>query len=234
MEPTLSQICDELGLWLKPISHVRNQQRRAAAGCRVLRDIKIPTRDGQFAYGDVYLPLEHGKRYPVLVTCTCYGKRVVCSGPDLENLDDIAAFEEYEDNWHSTTTDTELIIPNQKNEFQTWTHQRVFECNSSFNSYGFVPHGYAMVKIDPRGVTETPGTRGVPGQITNDIVDAIEWAISQNWSNGCAALVGSSFGANVQWKVAQMRPKGLKCFVPYASKFARYHFANFNNKGEVV
>lgn len=76
-----------------------------------------------------------------------------------------------------------------------------------------------MVKIDPQGVSQTPGTRGIPGQLVTDFFDAVEWAAEQSWSNGTSALVGSSYGANTQWRVVQMEPKGLKCFVPYASMF---------------
>ena len=79
-------------------------------------------------------------------------------------------------------------------------------------------YGYAMVKVDARGVSQTPGARWAPGEITKDFYDAVEWAAEQNWSNGKVALVGSSYGANIQWNVASLRPKGLECFVPYASK----------------
>lgn len=75
-----------------------------------------------------------------------------------------------------------------------------------------------MVKVDPKGVSQTPGTRSVPGQIVGEYYDAIEWAASQTWSNGNVAMVGSSYGANTQWNVAALNPRGLKCFVPYASK----------------
>jgi predicted acyl esterase len=75
-----------------------------------------------------------------------------------------------------------------------------------------------MVKIDPRGVSQTPGVRGVPGQETKDIVDAVEWTAIQPWCTGMVALAGNSYGANVQWPVAIMKPKGLKAFVPYAGR----------------
>lgn len=166
----------------------------------MLRDTQIPVRDGNYLLGDVYLPLEHGKRYPVLLSCTLYGKRVVASGPDLQDGVEVSMYEKYEDDWHSTTVDVELLLPNKGPWFNTWTHQRGFENIATFNSFTYVPHGYAMVKIDPRGVSQTPGTRGVPGQLESDFFDAVEWAAEQSWSDGNVALVGSSYGANVQWK----------------------------------
>lgn len=202
----------------KTVSHTRNHLRRDAAGFKVLRDIRIPTQDNNYVLGDVYLPLEHGKTYPVLVSCTLYGKRTVYSGPDLENEDEIAAFEKAEDDWHSCSSDVSIYNPNGGPEFDFWNTQRGFENIATFNTFSYVPHGYAMVKIDPRGVSQTPGTRWVPGEITGDFYDAVEWAADQPWSNGKVALVGSSFGANVQWNVASLKPKGLTCFVPYACK----------------
>jgi uncharacterized protein len=218
LDEVLSKICSDLNISPKSIPHTRNHLRRAAAGFKVLRDIRIPVRDGNYVLGDVYLPLEHGKRYPVLISCTLYGKRIVYGGPDLQDPKDIAAFEKAEEEWHSTTSDFEIDLLNKGPSFRHWTAQRGFENIATFNTFTYVPNGYAMVKIDPRGVSETPGSRGVPGQIASDFFDAVEWASEQNWSDGNVALVGSSYGANVQWAVADKKPKGLRCFVPYASK----------------
>ena len=217
LDAPLANICNELGLYPKTVSHTRNHLRRYEAGFKVMRDITIPTRDGNFVLADVYLPLLPTKRYPVLISCTVYGRRVFYSGPDLEDQDEIAAFEKAEDEWHSTSTNVEIQVP-RKPWGPTWASQRGFENIATFNTFSYVPRGYAMVKIDPRGVSQTPGMRNVPGQLASDFFDAVEWAAEQSWSDGNIALVGSSFGANTQWDVVGMNPKGLKCFVPYASK----------------
>ncbi|CEL00968.1 hypothetical protein ASPCAL00560 [Aspergillus calidoustus] len=179
----------------------------------VLRDLHIPTRDGAGILGDVYLPLQYRKQFPVLMSCTIYGRRVFYSGPNLDDEDDIAAFERAEDEWHSTAESTPVRVP-RGSWGPSWEAQRGFENIATFNTFTYVPHGYAMVKIDPRGVSQTPGTRGVPGQLTNDF----QWTV---------ALVGSSYGANVLWNVASLRPKGLKCFVPYASDIDPYRDAAY-------
>lgn len=218
LDVPLSSICDELNLLPKSVSHTRNHLRREAAGFKVLRDIRIPTQDGNNVLADVYLPLLHqlGKRYPVLISCTLYGRRVFHSGPDLENKGEIMAFEKAEDDWHSTSTSVAIQLP-RGSWGVNWETQRGFENIATFNTFTYVPHGYAMVKIDPSGVSQTPGKRGVPGEITGDFYRAVEWAAEQSWSDGSVALVGSSYGANTQWDVASLKPKGLKCFVPYAS-----------------
>lgn len=219
LDGPLSEICNELDLVVKTVAHTRNHLRREAAGFKVLRDVQIPTQDGRDIFGDVYLPLATalGKTYPVLVNCTLYGRRVFHSGPDLENGSEIIKFEKAEDDWHSESPDVPIALP-RGSWGDSWNRQRGFEGIAAFNTFSYVPHGYVMVKVDPAGVSQTPGTRGVPGQMAGDFYDAVEWAADQSWSNGNSALVGSSYGANSQWPVASLRPKGLKCFVPYASK----------------
>ncbi|QKX53737.1 uncharacterized protein TRUGW13939_00817 [Talaromyces rugulosus] len=226
LDDILSSIHNELKIPPKTVSHTRNHLRRAAAGFKVMRDLHIPTRDGGSILGDVYLPLQHGRRYPVLISCTIYGRRIFYSGPDLDDTDDIAAFERAEDDWHSTSESVPIRIPRGSWGI-SWETQRGFENIATFNTFTYVPHGYAMVKIDPRGVSQTAGKRGVPGELTNDFCDAVEWAAEQSWSNGNIALVGSSYGANVQWNVASLRPRGLKCFVPYASDIDTYRDAAY-------
>ena len=44
--------------------------------------------------------------------------------------------------------------------------------------------------------------------------DVIEWAAGQSWSNGKVGLVGISYFAGSQWRVAARRPKGLSAIVP--------------------
>lgn len=218
LDYVLSSIGIDLQIPPKSIPHVRNHLRRAASGFKVLRDVKIPVRDGNYVLGDVYLPLEDGEKYPVLVGSTIYGKRIVYSGPNIQDPEDVAAFEKAEDDWFSTSDKTPIYIPNTGAWFGNWTKQRRYETIGTFNTFTWLPRGYAMLKIDPRGVGQTPGTRNIPGQESNDLFDAVEWATKQDWCTGNVALAGNSYGANCQWAVARMKPKGLKAFIPYASK----------------
>ncbi|PVH77432.1 alpha/beta-hydrolase [Cadophora sp. DSE1049] len=222
LEQVLLKIGAELRLTIKTIPHVRNHLRRAAAGFKVLRDIRIPVRDGEHVLADVYLPLDDSIKYPVLLSCTIYGKRVVYSGPNLEDRQEVARFEKAEDDWFSTSAEVPLDVPNTGPWFGSWTKQRKFETIATFNTFTFVPKGYAMVKVDPRGVSQTPGTRGVPGQEADDVCDAVEWTAAQSWCTGNIALAGNSYGANVQWSVARKKPKGLKAFIPFAGDIDRY------------
>ena len=52
-------------------------------------------------------------------------------------------------------------------------------------------------------------------------VDVIEWAAEQDWSNGKVGLLGISYYAGSQWRVAARRPKGLAAIVPWEGGFFR-------------
>jgi predicted acyl esterase len=45
--------------------------------------------------------------------------------------------------------------------------------------------------------------------------DVIEWAAVQSWSSGKVGLLGISYYAGSQWRVAARKPKGLACIVPW-------------------
>lgn len=114
LDDVLSKICGELKLAPKSVSHTRNHLRRAAAGFKVMRDIRIPVRDGNYVLSDVYLPLEHGKKYPVLLSCTIYGRRIICSGPDTQDEKDVAEFERVEDEWYSTPAGVDINLSDNR------------------------------------------------------------------------------------------------------------------------
>ena len=45
--------------------------------------------------------------------------------------------------------------------------------------------------------------------------DAIEWSADQAWSSGKVGLLGVSYFAGSQWRVAALRPKGLAAIIPW-------------------
>jgi predicted acyl esterase len=80
----------------------------------------------------------------------------------------------------------------------------------------WVPRGYAIVRIDSRGIGNSLGTLDPLGdKDTEDYYDVIEWAGTQSWSNGKIGLLGISFYAIVQWKVAALRPPHLAAIIPW-------------------
>ncbi len=76
--------------------------------------------------------------------------------------------------------------------------------------------GYAIVRADEVGIGQSPGLLDTMSKSTTDgFYEVIEWAADQSWSNGKVGLVGISYFAGTQWRVAARRPRGLACIIPY-------------------
>lgn len=77
-------------------------------------------------------------------------------------------------------------------------------------------HGYALVRADEVGLGQSPGVLDTMSQDTSlAFVDVIEWAADQPWSSGKIGLLGISYYAGSQWRVAARQPRGLSCIVPW-------------------
>lgn len=76
--------------------------------------------------------------------------------------------------------------------------------------------GYAVVRADERGLGQSPGVLDTMSSGTCDaFVDVIEWAAEQAWSTGKVGLLGISYYAGSQWRVAARKPKGLSAMIPW-------------------
>jgi predicted acyl esterase len=77
-------------------------------------------------------------------------------------------------------------------------------------------HGYAIVRADERGLGQSPGFLDTMSRGTSEaFFDVVEWAAEQPWSSGKVGLVGISYYAGSQWRVAARKPKGLACIIPW-------------------
>lgn len=77
-------------------------------------------------------------------------------------------------------------------------------------------HEYAIVRADEVGLGQSPGVLNTMSRDTSlAFKDVIEWAAAQPWSSGKVGLLGISYYAGSQWRVAARRPKGLACIVPW-------------------
>lgn len=77
-------------------------------------------------------------------------------------------------------------------------------------------NGYAIVRADEVGTGQSPGVLDTMSRSTSRaFFDVIEWAASQPWSSGRVGLLGISYFAGSQWRVAALQPKGLACIVPW-------------------
>ena len=76
--------------------------------------------------------------------------------------------------------------------------------------------GYVVVRADERGIGQSPGHLDTMSRNTSDaFCDLVEWAAEQSWSTGKVGLLGISYFAGSQWRVAARQPKGLACMIPW-------------------
>ncbi|MDH4189096.1 MAG: CocE/NonD family hydrolase [Betaproteobacteria bacterium] len=80
----------------------------------------------------------------------------------------------------------------------------------------WVPAGYAVVNVDPRGMWHSGGRASyLSEQEADDFYDVIEWSGTQPWSNGKVGLSGVSYLASSQWRVAGRNPPHLAAINPW-------------------
>jgi predicted acyl esterase len=76
--------------------------------------------------------------------------------------------------------------------------------------------GYAVVQADVRGMSKSEGHAGVlTDQDAADYAELIAWTARQPWSTGAVGLVGVSYLAMSQWRVAALQPPALRAIVPW-------------------
>jgi len=165
----------------------RRHERVVADGMVIERDLRVPTRFGFDIWIDLFRPADAeagagaGARLPVLVAWTPYGKH------DPAPLATIFPASGVQPGWMSNHTIFEAPDP------VYWTQQ-----------------GYAVVTADIPGswYAETEAGFFSPREAECHY-DLIEWAGTQDWSNGRVGLSGVSYLSSCQWKVAALRPPHL-------------------------
>jgi putative CocE/NonD family hydrolase len=77
-------------------------------------------------------------------------------------------------------------------------------------------HDYIIVRADERGLGQSPGFLDTMSRGTSEaFFDVVEWAAEQPWSSGKVGLLGISYYAGSQWRVAARKPKGLAAVIPW-------------------
>lgn len=99
------------------------------------------------------------------------------------------------------------LNPQHKSKYSAWeTPDPVF----------WTARGYVVVRADERGLGQSPGLLDTMSRGTSEcFFDLIEWAAEQPWSSGKVGLLGISYYAGTQWRVAARRPKGLAAIIPW-------------------
>ena len=158
------------------------------------RDVEIPMRDGVILRANVYLPRAGGP-VPAILCAHPYGKDALPRrtrggyriNPQFRILRQTAPVR------ISDETSWEAPDP-------AW----------------WVPQGYAVVNLDVRGAGRSDGVGALlsDGE-AEDVYDAIEWIARQDWCDGGVGMLGVSYLAISQYKVAALRPPHLRAIVPW-------------------
>ena len=153
-------------------------------------DIAIRTRDGTRLMANVFRPPVN-ERAPVVMSVTPYGKD---KRPDRVGMFLMRA----------------AGVRFGKLDCSNWTG---FEAP---DPVFWSTAGYAVVQADVRGMHKSEGHASVLTDTdARDYYDVIEWAASQPWSSGAVGLLGVSYLAMSQWRVAALRPPSLKGICPW-------------------
>ncbi|HEV2633676.1 MAG TPA: CocE/NonD family hydrolase [Actinocrinis sp.] len=191
---------------LRSPAAARNALRREIRGIVKTTDVKIPLRDGSYVLGDVFRPADGG-RYPVVMAKGFYGKSFhhECISDEADAL----SKEEVEDRYFSGNPDG-----------------LQYENHETIESAAWVPNGYVCIRVDARGVCNSPGIQSpLSVQEAEDYYDAIEWAATQPWSNGNIGLWGMSYLAMTQHNVASLQPPHLKAMIALGTDADLYNEA---------
>jgi predicted acyl esterase len=161
----------------------------------VERDLPVRMRDGIVLRANVYRPLGEGP-FPVVLSVHPYGKDRVprrrrrggwSLNPQFRIMNQPAPFS------ISSLTGWEAPDP------VWWTK-----------------HGYVVVNADSRGAGTSEGTGSLfSQQEAEDAHDVIEWAGTQAWSSGRVGMLGVSYLAISQYRVAALGPPHLHAICPW-------------------
>jgi predicted acyl esterase len=170
------------------VSHPKSAMKSEVRdGMRIDWDAPIAMDDGVILRADVYRPIAQGK-YPV----------VLSYGPYAKGL----AFQEgYRGNWARLVKAAPEVLAGSSNKYQNW---------ELVDPEKWVPDGYACVRVDSRGAGRSPGFLDVwSPRETRDLYLCVEWAGTQDFSNGKVGLNGISYYAMNQWTVGALKPPHL-------------------------
>lgn len=170
-------------------------------GMRITWNAAIAMPDGVTLRADIYRPIDEAQRCPVIISHGVYAK-------GLQYQDG------YPLQWKKMVADYPDILEGSTNKYQSW---------EVTDPERWVPHGYAVVRVDSRGAGWSEGVLDpfAPHE-TDDFCHAIEWIGAQRWSSGSVGVLGISYYGHMAWRAAARRPKYLKAVIPWEGFMDQY------------
>jgi uncharacterized protein len=166
------------------------------------RDVAIRLRDGVTIFADIYRPAGEEK-VPAVLAWGSYGKH----GHNnlLDNIGDLLTRSD------GVKLPARMGVPRDGTSgMQAW---------ESPDPAHWVPNGYALVNVDPRGAYLSGGDMQFFGpQDAQDGYDAIEWLARQEWCNGKVGMNGNSWYGMTQWEIAAVGPPHLAAISPWEAE----------------
>ena len=164
------------------------------SGIRISWNEPVVARDGTVLRVNIFLPEGEGP-FPVIMSAHPYNKDLIPAktrsgrAPSFQNR----IFLQPETVRYSALTSWEAPDP------VTW-----------------VKRGYCVINADLRGGGSSQGRDTLfSQQEAEDYFDLIEWAGTQEWSTGKVGLLGVSYLAISQYRVASLRPPHLAAICPW-------------------
>ena len=140
------------------------------------RDQTVTLRDGVHVNVDIYRPDNTTEKVPA----------ICCFGPFGKNPS------EGMDSWQLMGVPPKTVSEYAKFE--------------SADPGFWVPNGYAVVNVDPRGIGHSEGDVYLWGsQDAQDGADVIDWVGEQEWCNGKCSVLGNSGVCMTHWRIAAQR-----------------------------
>jgi uncharacterized protein len=155
-------------------------------GMQIERNVTVPMRDGKLLRVDLYRPEHPTGPLPVLIAWSPYGKH--------GQLD-----WRY---WPGNDVPVEELSP--------------YTCFETPDPAYWAGQGYAVIMADARGAWGSEGNVTMFGpEEAEACYDLVEWAGTQDWSNGKVGMSGVSWYSSIQWLVAALNPPHLAAINPW-------------------
>jgi predicted acyl esterase len=151
------------------------------------RDVELTLRDGTRIYADVFRPATD-EPLPAILAWSPYGKQGGI--------------------WKYDT------IPGRAGVAESATSG--LEKFEGPDPAFWCANGYVVVNVDPRGAFASEGdVQAFSPQEAQDGYDVVEEIAAADWCSGAVTMVGNSWLAITQWKIAATRPPHLAAIAPW-------------------